>query len=420
MRVVLTSWAPFVGGAEVAVERLALGLRQAGHRVLLVVGTDGDALARFRDAGVRCTFVRQQFTDKRKWLSYRRSRSALVNVLREEAPDIVHSNDLPSHQMTADAARRLSLPTVCHHRWLFEGKAIDWLNKYGADQHLFVSRALLDYLTDRSSRLRESQTDVVYDGLELPNSPEETARKACREKLEIPPNRKLVLFAGQIIERKGVADLLHGWASLKDSTRQDAMLAVIGDDLENDGEYRRKMEKLAAELNSSATFYGFQDDVGSWLTAADVVVVPSHAEPLGNATLEAMSYARPVIGTRVGGIPEMIDHEATGLLVAPHNPDELGAAMAKLLQDSTLRKQMGEQARVACEERFSLAVHVENVVSHYRQVIDRLAAGNTSRVEVGTWRRLLGLGGSATTSRSNDAANNGERCVQPKCAGPAS
>ena len=231
MKVCLTSWAPFVAGAEIAVERLAVGLAEAGHDVLLVVGTDGEALTRFRDAGIRCEFIAQQFTDKRKWLRYRRSRKALTELLRREQPDLVHSNDLPTHQMTSDAARRLpfQLPRVCHHRWIFERAAIDWLNKFGAERHLFVSDALMRMLCEASPKLESSPRSVVYDGLPIPEMPSDADRLLAKRELGIDRERVTVLFAGQIIERKGVADLLHAWDLLSAETRSRGELVIVGD-----------------------------------------------------------------------------------------------------------------------------------------------------------------------------------------------
>jgi glycosyltransferase involved in cell wall biosynthesis len=374
LKITLTTWAPFLGGAEVAVERLALGLAGAGHDVLLVVGTDGEALERFRRAGIRCEFVPQRFTDKLKWLPYRRSRNALLEVLRREQPDLVHSNDLPTHQMTGDAAGRLGIPRVCHHRWIFEGPAIDWLNKYDAERHLFVSRALMKMLSRESQRLAASPRAVVYDGLPIPPLPTAADRADCRRKLELPADRPVVLFAGQIIERKGVADLLHGW-SLLESWHGRAELVIVGDDLEGQGAYRREMEALAGELRFPVRFVGFQKNVPEWLTAADVVLVPSHAEPLGNATLEAMAFGLPVVGGNVGGIPEMIVDGETGILIPPRSPRDLADAVERLLLDAELRQRMGQAARARCEELFSLEAHVEAVLREYELVLDRAAVG---------------------------------------------
>lgn len=371
MKICLSSWAPFVAGAEIAVERLALGLMNAGHEVLLVVGTKGDALERFVNAGIRCEFVQQQFTDKWKWMRYRRSRNALAGILKRERPDLVHSNDLPTHQMTSDAASRLGIPRICHHRWIFQQTAIDWLNKYGAEQHLFVSHALMRLLCAESKRLTASNCQVDYDGLPIPTMPTEDDRQKAKCKLNLQAGKVNVLFAGQIIERKGVADTLRAWKSLPDDTRSLATLTIVGDDLENNGAYRRSMEDLAKELGVEAHFMGFQRNIPVWLTASDIVLVPSHAEPLGNATLEAMAHGRPVIGCDVGGIPEMVQHEQTGLIVPPKSPDELATAIKRLVRNADERHELGRHARQQCEARFSLQTHIETTLKFYEQVLER-------------------------------------------------
>ena len=369
LKICITSWAPFIAGAEVAAERLALGLQGDGHDVLVVVGTDGDAITRFRDNGLRCEYVEQRFTDKLTWFKYRHSRVALTRLLDKETPDLVHSNDLPTHQMTSDAARRLGIPRVCHHRWIFDRKAIDWLNKHGAEQHLFVSDALMTMLCGESSELEASRRAVLYDGLPIPAMPQEQDRADAKSELNLDSSRVTVLYAGQIIERKGVADLLHAWNLLQQELRDKSQLIIVGDDLENEGDYRRQMEQLASELGNPVPFMGFQSNVPTWLRAADVVMVPSHAEPLGNATLEAMAHGRPVIGCDVGGIPEMVRHEQTGIIVAPKSPSELAAAIKVLINNPELRDRYGLEARKQCEDRFSLKRHVDSALEHYERVL---------------------------------------------------
>jgi glycosyltransferase involved in cell wall biosynthesis len=152
-----------------------------------------------------------------------------------------------------------------------------------------------------------------------------------------------------------------------------AELIIVGDDLEGQGQYRREMERLAAELQCGAKFKGFQRNVPEWLTAADLCVVPSHAEPLGNATLEAMAHARPVVGCRVGGIPEMVADGVTGILVPPHDPRNLAAAIDRLLGDVPLRERLGAAGRRRCEEQFSLQAHVDAVVDQYRTLLASFA-----------------------------------------------
>jgi len=147
LKVCIASMAPFVGGAEVAAERLGVGLEAVGHEVVMLLGTRNAVMERMCDAGLRCVHRPMCFTDMRRPLRYLRLRRALRRFLRSERPHVVHSNDLPTHQIISDAARGLGIPRVCHHRFPFEQEAIDWFLKFGAERHVFVSRALMDSMS---------------------------------------------------------------------------------------------------------------------------------------------------------------------------------------------------------------------------------------------------------------------------------
>jgi glycosyltransferase involved in cell wall biosynthesis len=367
--VCLAAWAPFVAGAEIAATRLALGLQEQGVRVLMVLGTRGEALQQMERAGLRCVYVPLGLTDKRRFWRYFVARRALGRLLQREKPDIVHANDLPTSQMVSAAAARLGIPRICHHRFPFSRPAIDWLNKFGAERHLFVSRALMEQMVEESPALRQSSRAVVYDGLPLPAVPTAADRQRARHELGLLSDKVVVLFAGQIIEIKGIAELIRAWSLMPGEVRNAAELLVVGEDLAGGGTYRRRMEALAAELRVPARFVGFQADVPRWLTAADMAVVPSHVEPLGLVSLEAMSHALPVIGAAVGGICEVIVHQQTGLLVPPKDPAALASAMETLITNPALRQELGCAGRRRCEEHFSLQSHVQNVLREYDQVL---------------------------------------------------
>jgi glycosyltransferase involved in cell wall biosynthesis len=99
--------------------------------------------------------------------------------------------------------------------------------------------------------------------------------------------------------------------------------------------------------------------------AFDIIVVPSHVEPLGNATLEAMAVGRPVIGSRVGGIPEMVVDAETGLLVPPSSPTTLADAIERLVNDPLLREQMSRAARARAGTAFGMRAHASALEAYY-------------------------------------------------------
>ncbi|MCE9590111.1 MAG: glycosyltransferase family 4 protein [Planctomycetes bacterium] len=372
LKVCIVSRAPFVGGAELAAERLGVGLTQAGHDVLMVLGVNGEVMERMQRAGLRCVHLATPLADRKRFWVYLIARARLRGLFRREKPDVIHSNDLPTHQIVSDAARPLVVPVICHHRFTYPGEGIDWFNRHGAARHVFVSRGLMDPLCEASKRLAASPRSVVYDGLELPPLPNGDDRAAARRELGLPADKVIVLYAGQIIERKGVADLMHAWSRGESDPARAAFLVVVGDDSAGNGAYRRAMEKLAGDLSlgeDRLRFVGFQKNVPRWLAAADIAVVPSHVEPLGNATLEAMAFALPVIGGNVGGIPEMVVEGQTGLLVPPRDPPALAAALGRLIGDATLRRKMGVAGRERCETMFSLAAHTRAVLGEYDAVL---------------------------------------------------
>ena len=369
LKICLASMAPFVGGAEVAAERLAIGLRDAGHDVFIVLGTRTKVYERMEKMRLRCVHAPMFHTDKWHMIRYWSACRSLRSLLRAEQPDVIHSNDLPTHQIVADAACPLGIPRICHHRFPYDGSCIDWLNKFGAERHLFVSNSFMKDMIARSPRLAASSRGVVHDGIPIPPLPRIEERRQSRTRLGLPLDKHIVLLAGQVIEVKGVADLLHAWMMLGEDVRQKAELVVVGDDLQSAGKYRFEMEELARGLGCPARFVGFQANMADWQMTADLAVVPSHVEPFGLVIVEAMAFEVPVVACAVGGINETMVPGETGLLVPPRSPEQLAGAIDRLLRNGEMRRRMGAAGRRRCEENFSIKAHTQKILDEYSQVL---------------------------------------------------
>jgi glycosyltransferase involved in cell wall biosynthesis len=157
----------------------------------------------------------------------------------------------------------------------------------------------------------------------------------------------------------------------------DPLFVVLGDDLKNGGATRRAMEArvAAAGMTGRFRFLGFRKDAPRLVQAFDVIAVPSHVEPLGNATLEAMAAGRPVVGTRVGGIPEMVVDGVTGILVPPHDPAALAAALARIADEPSTRARMQAAARQRAQTAFSLEAHGKRLQHLYDSACGSVESG---------------------------------------------
>jgi glycosyltransferase involved in cell wall biosynthesis len=208
-----------------------------------------------------------------------------------------------------------------------------------------------------------SKIAVIHNGVEdaFPAESSRAEAEPCGDTIT-PKN---VLTIARLVPEKGVDALL------------EAMALVIGDcgDVELHivgwGDSRTALEKQAHDLGitSHVTFHGHLTDVAASLLAADVFVLTSRSEGLGIAAVEAMSASRPVVASAVGGLPEVVVHGETGLLVSPRgvvhgapelDPPAIAHAILRLLRNPDLARSMGKAGRVRYQECFAVPAFVRH------------------------------------------------------------
>ncbi len=148
--------------------------------------------------------------------------------------------------------------------------------------------------------------------------------------------------------------------------QSNARLLLVGEGPDV-GKASRRVEQLG--LGDSVGMLGEQDQVLSLLSVSDVFLLPSSQESFGLAALEAMACELPVVASRVGGLPEVIDDGQTGFLHAPDDLDGMAASVVTLLSDETLRRRMGQAARGVVEQRFCASLIVPQYEEYYRKVL---------------------------------------------------
>ncbi len=193
-----------------------------------------------------------------------------------------------------------------------------------AERVIAVSAALAEQA--RALGVAPERVDVVRNGIDR-NTFRPRDRAEARRSLGLDPEESIVLYVGHVTRPKGALDLVRAFESAGPRLK-NARLAMVGD-----GADAAECVALARELGVKATFAGSRphSEVATWLAACDLLALPSWNEGMPNVVLEALASGRPVVASRVGGIPEVVDSDVAGALVPAQDAVALGRALELVL-----------------------------------------------------------------------------------------
>jgi glycosyltransferase involved in cell wall biosynthesis len=176
-----------------------------------------------------------------------------------------------------------------------------------------------------------------------------------RARLGLSGDAVVTLFVGRFAAYKGLDDLLAAWTRLRGS--RSRRLVLVGQ--------RNDAPDHAVAQSDDVLIRPWTADIGPYLRAADIFVLPSHSEGMSNALLEAMACGLPAIATRVGAAETMIEHGRSGVLVEPGDPEGLAQALGRLIEDPEARRSMGLAAAASIRDRFDIRGVVDAVEAAY-------------------------------------------------------
>ena len=242
------------------------------------------------------------------------------------------------------------------------------------DHLIAVSRAIVRKIEDEGRV--GAPISLIYNGVDLARYAEPEVCCTLHGEYADPGRRADRRRRRPPRAREGPPDAARGLARACSPPCPNAHLLIVGE-----GSQREALEAQAAVARASrpsVTFTGRRDDVPAVTAALDVAVLPSYREAQGLSILEAMALSRPVVASAVGGIPEMIEHGRTGLLVPPRDPEALAASIVRLLTDHPYADTLGRAGRDLVHERFCVELMVRAVETIYDEAVAderRLAAG---------------------------------------------
>jgi glycosyltransferase involved in cell wall biosynthesis len=373
-----------MGGPALHVAYLTAGLRERGYDTTLVAGSlarGEDSMAFVADARdvevIRIDELGREISPLRDLAATLR----LARLIRRERPDILHTHTAKAGtvgRVAALLAGRHAPPIVVH---TFHGHV---LRGYFGPLRSWFFRLLERWLAARSTALIAVSPQVRDDlvalgvapaerfavirlGIELGErvAPERNGRAESRRYLGITDDRFAVGWIGRMTAVKRTDDVMVAFKQLRDAG-VDAVLCMVGD-----GPDRPGLEERAHELGvmQDTLFLGYQEDVAPFYAAFDALVLPSSNEGTPVSAIEALAAGRPVVATRVGGVPDVVQDGEDGFLVEPGATDDLADRLALLARDPALRERMGAAGRARVLPRYAVERLVDDVDRLYRSLL---------------------------------------------------
>jgi len=386
-RVVLVHPYRHVGGPDTFVVNLAKSLTPRGWQVWVMVADERPLLTSLRECGASVVVAPDLATLPRslspvRIASHFRGARAVAGLIR----DLIRRHDIgvvhgvhETMWSVLRPLRGLSVGRVISvHGLRFASPA--WAGSLNArfiaasaDRIICVSTLVRELF--RGWRIDESQLSLLPSSVDLQRFSPGVLGADVRRELGIPADALVVGTVGSVDERKGQTYFVDAFAALR--ARYPGLHGVIvGHTAGGPAAQTSYFNDLRARANGLGLdgrlhFVPARPDIPEVMAALDVLVQPSLTEAGPRAPLEAMAMARPVVGTRVGAIPEEVVEGETALLVAPADSAGLGQAIARLLDDPALRSAFGRAGRARVERYYSLTATAETIDRIYGEAAER-------------------------------------------------
>jgi glycosyltransferase involved in cell wall biosynthesis len=309
----------------------------------------------------------------------------LLGVVRRQRIGLLHLHGYGATDVGRVVARLAGIPSIVHEHFIDQRsplpeRAADLLLRPLTTWAIAVSGAVRDFMVRRRA-IPPDRLEVVPNGAALETLAQAPPRGspgalALRAALGVPPGDTVVSIVGRLNPIKGHTHFLRA-AALVLREAADVTFLIVGDG-ELDAALRA--EAAALGLGRRVIFTGYREDVPALLQATDVLAITSLSEGSPLNLFEAMGAGCAVAATAVGGIPELLDNERTGLLVRPADPEAIASGLLRLVRDRDLRGRLAESAHAEAIDRFDVRQTVRTFERRYAALVGRSRGDSTETV----------------------------------------
>lgn len=357
-----------VGGITRYVLSLSTRLMRRGHRVI-IASDRGSAEEELNGVGVTHWPLPLHTSAELSWKVFRSWRR-LSDRLQREPVDLIHAHTRVSQVIAHWLSRQHHIPYVTTWHGVFKRRLGRLLWPCTGDLTIAISQLVRQHLLE-DFRVAPDRVRYIPNGVDpdhYASVPEATAVQAMRSQWGLSPQHPVIGGVGRMAAgRVKGFDLVLMAAHLLEPTMPTVEVLLAGD-----GPRRPFLEDVAERLALRARvhFVGSVNDIRVPLALMDVFVFSSRwPEGFGLSLIEAMAAGKPVVAVRSGAVPDIVEHERSGLLVPPEDPAALAEAIARLLKDREFAVQLGLGAQARIREHFSLERMTTDIEAVYRELV---------------------------------------------------
>ncbi len=306
-----------------------------------------------------------------KWYNFPLCFMRLCRILRKEKPDIVHNYLFHAEMAGRLCGKMAGVPVII--------SSLRSVN-VGSDLRQFflkITDGLVNGVTAVSKKVAEEhigrQTTkkdkirVIYNGLEVDKAVAMENKNELKRRIGVPLTSYVVLSVGNLRPVKGYSFIFEALEMLL-SKGKDVKLLIVGD-----GSYKRNLEIELQDkgISENVIFAGEKEELSDFLNMADTFVMASLWEGLPNSLLEAMAAGLPIIATKVGGIPEVVDDNENGLLIDPKDSKALAQAIERMISDKEFAMRLSNNAQKFVRDNFGIERTVKDLDSLYTELLKK-------------------------------------------------
>ena len=357
LKIIHTEASKGFGGQEKRILLESTSLIDKGHEILIVGQPNGELGVKAKSKSIPFRQLRMRFSwDIVSFLKF-------ILIIIKFKPDLIHTHSSIDSWIAGLVGRLMRVPVFRTRHVSVPIRAHAFNLVYRLPKKIFTTAEVIKKLLITSKSCDPSKIIVVPTGVDTSVFKKEISKSLFKSEMQVPENTLLVGMVAQLRGSKGHLDFLE---AIRELSMDKVKFYIVGD-----GEGRALFEKKAEEsnlLNKRVFFLGYRDDIPTVMAGLDLLIIAStRTEGIPQVALQSMAMGVPIVGTNIGGVPEVLFPSGAGLVVPSESSSALASGMKILLKNQNIRERMGKMGQEYVMKNFSLESMIKKTLFLYEE-----------------------------------------------------